>query len=64
MQDSRLNYVAQHAQRAGVDVGRLEELRVQASRSSPLGDALDLCCRYTDADALAALTPRLTTLIR
>ena len=49
MQDSRLNYVEQHAERMGLDSSRLENLRVSASRSTPMGDTLDLCARYTDA---------------
>ena len=64
LQDSRLNYVQQHAQRAGMDEARLEDLRVAASRSSPMGDALDLCVRYTDEEALSRLGPKLTQLIR
>lgn len=32
MQDARLNYVEQHAERIGLDGGRLENLRVAASR--------------------------------
>ena len=64
LQDSRLNYVQQHAQRAGMDEDRLEDLRVAASRSSPMGDALDLCVRYTDEEALSRLGPKLTQLIR
>ena len=63
-QDTRLNYVAQHAQRAGIDEERLEDLRVSASKASPLGDALDLCVRYTDADSLPQLVPALAALIR
>lgn len=64
MQDARLNYVQQHAQRAGMDEDRLEDLRVAASKSSPMGDALDLCVRYTDEEALSRLGPKLTQLIR
>ncbi|KAK9850611.1 hypothetical protein WJX84_005115 [Apatococcus fuscideae] len=64
MEDSRLNYVEQHAERMGLDSSRLENLRVSASRSTPMGDTLDLCARYTDASVLDALGPRLATLVR
>ena len=62
-QDARLNYIEQHASRVGLDANRLESLRVSASRSSPLGDTLDLCARYTSADSLPALVPRLSQLV-
>ena len=35
-----------------------------ASKSSPLGDALDLCVRYTTPEALQTLAPQLATLVR
>ena len=52
MQDSRLNYVEQHAERIGLDSEKLERLRVGASKASPMGDTLDLCARYADTDTL------------
>ena len=63
-QDSRINYVEQHAERMGLDADKLENLRVSASKSSPMGDTLDLCARYTDAATLEALVPKLTQLIK
>lgn len=48
----------------GLDADKLESLRVSASKSSPMGDTLELCSRYTDAAALDALLPRLTQLVR
>ena len=38
--------------------------QVSASRSSPMGDTLDACGRFTDGDALGALAPRLAQLIK
>ncbi|KAK9834910.1 hypothetical protein WJX81_007994 [Elliptochloris bilobata] len=64
LEDSRLNYVEQHSERLGLDAGRLESLRVSASRASPMGDTLDACGRFTDAAALGALAPRLAQLIK
>lgn len=64
MQDTRLNYVEQHAERIGLDSGRLENLRVAASKSSPMSDTLDLCARYSDATSLEALVPALCQLLK
>lgn len=63
-QDARLNYVEQHAERIGLDSGRLENLRVAASKSSPMSDTLDLCARYADAPSLEALVPALCQLVK
>ena len=52
MQDSRLNYIEQHAERIGLDSDKLENLRVSASKASPMGDTLDLCARFADGKAL------------
>ena len=64
MQDSRLNYVEQHAERIGLDSGRLEALRVSASRSSPMSDTLDLCASCTTPASLEQLVPALAGLLR
>ena len=63
-QDSRLNYIEQHAERIGLDAGRLDSVRVSAARSSPMGDTLELCARYADAASVEALVPRLVPLVR
>lgn len=52
LQDSRLNYIEQHAERIGLDSDKLESLRVSASKASPMGDTLDLCARYADSKTL------------
>lgn len=47
----------------GLDADRLEAVRVSASKTSPLADTLDLCARFTHADALPAVVPCLSQLI-
>ncbi len=42
LEDSRLNYLEQHAGRLGVSTDKLDAARSAAARSSPLGDTLDL----------------------
>lgn len=64
LQDARLNYVEQHAERIGLDSGRLESMRVAASKSSPMADTLDLAARYTDIASLDALVPALCQLLK
>ncbi|CAK0785632.1 hypothetical protein CVIRNUC_008843 [Coccomyxa viridis] len=64
MEDQRLNYVEQHAERIGVDVGRLESARVSAAKGSIMGDTLDVCARHMDAAALEALVPVLGQLLK
>ncbi|GFR47108.1 hypothetical protein Agub_g8793, partial [Astrephomene gubernaculifera] len=64
MEDARLNYVEQHAERWGLDAERLEGARVAAARGSPLGDTLDLAARLADASSLETLVPALVTSVR
>ena len=64
MQDQRLNYVEQHAERIGVDTGRLENLRVSAAKASIMGDTLDVCARQVNAQSLEALVPVLSQLVK
>lgn len=45
MEDTRLNYVEMHAERLGLDAGRLEGARVAAAQGGPAGETLDLCAR-------------------
>lgn len=46
MEDARLNYVEMHAERLGLDAGRLEGARVAAAQGGPAGETLDLCARW------------------
>eukprot|EP00873_Tetraselmis_striata_P043262 jgi/Tetstr1/463526/TSEL_008405.t1 len=64
LEDQRLNYVEQHAERLGVSSDKLESVRVSAAKSSPMGDTLDLCARLCTAPTLEALIPRLVQLIK
>ena len=45
LEDSRLNFIEQHAERLGLDAGRLEGARVAASQGGLAGETLDLCAR-------------------
>ncbi|EFN52702.1 hypothetical protein CHLNCDRAFT_138705 [Chlorella variabilis] len=64
LEDSRLNYIEQHAERLGLDAGRLEGARVAAAQGGPAGETLDLCARYADVATMAELAPRLGALVR
>ena len=64
MQDQRLNYVEQHAERTGVNAGRLNILRVSAAKGSIMGDTLDVCARQVDAQSLKVLVPVLSQLVK
>ena len=59
-----MNYVEQHAERIGVDAGRLENLRVSAAKGSIMGDTLDVCARQVDVKSLEALVPVLSQLVK
>ncbi|KAG1660153.1 hypothetical protein FOA52_007810 [Chlamydomonas sp. UWO 241] len=63
LEDTRLNYVEQHAERMNFDNDKLEAMRVSASRASPMGDTLELCSRFADAATLEALTPMLSGIV-
>ncbi len=52
LQDSRLNYIEQNADRFGVDTDKLENVRVNMSKVSPMNDTLDLCARYANGKTL------------
>ena len=43
LEDQRINYLQQHVARAGLDEGRLENLRISASSSSPMYESLERC---------------------
>lgn len=52
LQDSRLNYIEQHAGRLGLDNTKLEGARFSAAKASPMGDALDAASSYVDQASL------------
>ncbi|PRW21127.1 proteasome-associated ECM29-like protein isoform X1 [Chlorella sorokiniana] len=64
LEDSRLNYIEQHAERLGLDAGRLEGARVAASQGGLAGETLDLCARQIDVPTLTELAPKLGALVR
>jgi len=64
LEDTRLNYLEQHAERLGVDSGRLESARFSAAKASPMGDALDAAARYVDGPSLEALVPKLGSIAK
>ncbi|KXZ47233.1 hypothetical protein GPECTOR_37g239 [Gonium pectorale] len=64
LEDVRLNYVEQHAERLGLDSERLEGARVAAARASPLGDTLDLAARLADGPSLESLVPALVATVK
>ena len=64
LEDARLNYVEQHAERFGLDAGKLESARVQAAQGGALGETLDICARCLDGETFATLAPALGGLIR
>ncbi|GIL84022.1 hypothetical protein Vretifemale_12732, partial [Volvox reticuliferus] len=64
LEDVRLNYVEQHAERLGLDSERLEGARVAAARASPLGDTLDLAARLADSHCLEQLVPALVGTVK
>jgi proteasome component ECM29 len=64
LEDSRLNYIEQHAQRLGLDQGVLEANRVAASQGSSVGDALDVCARHMTGATLTEMAPKLSGLVR
>jgi len=64
LEDSRLNYVEQHAERLGLDAGKLESARVSAAQGGILGETLDMCARHVDSETFTAMAPALGGLIR
>ncbi|GMH36012.1 hypothetical protein BSKO_03880 [Bryopsis sp. KO-2023] len=64
LESSKLNYIEQHAQGMGIDAEKLENMRVSASKSTPMQDTLDLCVRYVNGEALASLVPKLVEMVR
>jgi len=69
LEDSRLNYIEQHAERLGMDADRLDSARTSAARASPLGETLELCARVAGSDpseggALETVLPTVANIIR
>lgn len=64
LEDQRLNYVEMHAANVGIQVEKLENLRVAVSKDSTMWETLDLCIKVTDKQSLETLIPRLAQLVR
>ncbi|KAL6762246.1 proteasome stabiliser-domain-containing protein [Haematococcus lacustris] len=69
LEDTRLNYIEQHANRLGLDAERLDSARTAAAQSSSLADTLELAARVAGSDleaggSLEALLPVLAGIVR
>jgi len=66
MEDQRLNYLEQHAERWGISGDKLEGARVEASRQSPIGEVLEVANRLAvSKDVLNGdLIPELSALVK
>lgn len=65
LEDTRLNYVEQHAERWGIDPSGLDVARTAASKEGPLAESLDLCAKYVnDGDTFGELAPQLASIVR
>ena len=65
MEDSRLNYIEQHAASFGQGASeRLEHIRLRAAKSSPMGETLDLLMTHIDEEVMSELVLTLTSVLR
>eukprot|EP00210_Caulerpa_lentillifera_P004901 g4677.t1 len=66
MENQQLNYIEQHAAASGVNMDRLESLRISASSQSPIGNVLDRCVKIIDKDVFenSDLLQKLKDLVR
>jgi proteasome component ECM29 len=64
MEDSRLNYIEQHAPAIGVSAERLEHARLQSSKASPMGETLDVLMGHVDEATMTELVPQLGSVLR
>ncbi|KAM7279522.1 hypothetical protein ACFE04_006656 [Oxalis oulophora] len=64
LEDQGLNYVELHAANAGIQMEKLENLRISIAKGSPMWDTLDLCLDVVDTGSLEILVPRLAQLVR
>lgn len=66
LENQQLNYIEQHASSAGIDMDKLESLRISASSQSPVGNVLDRCVRIVDQEVLekSDLLQKLKDLVR
>ena len=64
MEDSRLNYIEQHAPAIGMSAERLEHARLQSSKASPMGETLDVLMGHVDEATMTELVPQLSSVLR
>ncbi|XP_052205851.1 uncharacterized protein LOC127810408 isoform X2 [Diospyros lotus] len=64
LEDQGLNYVQLHAANAGIQMEKIESLRISIAKSSPMWETLDRCIDVVDTQSLELLVPRLAQLVR
>ena len=65
MEDSRLNYIEQHAASFGQGASdKLEAMRLRAAKSSPMGETLDLLMAHIDEDVMKELVSTMNSVLR
>ena len=64
LESAKLNYIEQHVEGLGLDAEKLENLRLSAAKSTPMGDTLDLCATYVNSSTLPALLPRVVEMVK
>ena len=64
MEDSRLNYIEQHAPAIGLSQERLEHARLQSAKASPMGETLDLLMNHVDDEVMKELVPAIGGVLR
>ena len=63
-EDSRLNYIEQHASAIGLSQDRLEHARLQSAKASPMGETLDVLMNHVDEETMKELVPSLASVLR
>ena len=64
MEDSRLNYIEQHAASVGLSAERLEHARLQNAKASPMGETLDALMAHVDEEVMKDLVPAVGSVLR
>ncbi|KAK6925530.1 Proteasome component Ecm29 [Dillenia turbinata] len=64
LEDQGLNYIELHANNAGIQTEKLENLRISIAKGSPMWETLDQCIEVVDVETLNVLIPRLAQLVR
>ena len=65
MEDSRLNYIEQHAASFGQEASdKLEHMRVRAAKSSPMGETLDLLMAHIDEEVMTEIVGTMSSVLR